>query len=141
MTCWLFSARIDCFLFGSYSKSENSKQSSMTISNFDMCWIWHEGHKNPKMCWDNIGMVTKQDPWNLDLRCWHVIRKAIWRNLEGRNLKILCNILFWIFFKVQNWDSRDSRDSCLKIENITWYFKISNFKISSNSFSYDMPAT
>ena len=136
MTCRLFSIWMSPV---TYSQSENSKQSSMTISNFDMCWIWHEGHKNPKMCWDNIGMVTKQDPWNLDLRCWHVIRKAIWRNLEGRNLKILCNILFWIFFKVQNWDSQEGRDRCLKINK--YYVIFQDFQISSNSFSYGMPAT
>ena len=27
-----------------------------------------------------------------DQCCWHVIRKAIWRNLEVINLEILCNI-------------------------------------------------
>ena len=34
------------------------------------------------------------------LCCWHFIRKAIWWNLEVRNLEILCNILFWFFFNV-----------------------------------------
>ena len=37
---------------------------------------------------------------------------------------------------IQNWDSQEGRDSCLKINK---YFEISNFEISSNSFSYDMP--
>ena len=59
----------------------------------------------------------------LFLCCWHVIRKAIWRNLEVRNLEILHNILFWFFFKVENWDSQEGRDSCLKINKYYIIFR------------------
>ena len=49
---WPFSIRISPV---TYSQSENSKQSSTTISKFDACWIWHEGHtsfdlNNSKLC-------------------------------------------------------------------------------------------
>ena len=57
------------------------------------------------------------------LCCWHFIRKAIWRNIEIRNIEILCNILFWFFFNVQNWDSQEGRDSCLKINKYYVIFR------------------
>ena len=60
--------------------------------------------------------------------------------LEISKLEISkCYVIFhFYFFNVQNWDRQEGRDSCLKINK---YFEISNFEISSNSFSYDMPAT
>ena len=61
------------------------------------------------------------------LCCWHVINKAIWQNLEVRNLEILRNILFWFFFHVQIWDSQEGRDSCLKINK--YYVIFRDFEI------------
>ena len=43
---------------------------------------------------------------------WHVIRKAIWYVSNFRNITYY---LFWFFFNLQNWDSQQGRDSCLKI--------------------------
>ena len=62
---------------------------------------------------------------------WHVIRKAIWYVTNFRIFEILRNIYSDFFFNVQNWDSQQGRDSCLKINKCYVTFKLSNFKISS----------
>ena len=46
---------------------------------------------------------------------------------------------YFIFIFIQRKPSQEGRDSCLKINN--YYVEISDIEISSNSFSYDMPAT
>ena len=35
--------------------------------------------------------------------------------VEFSNFRNITEYLFWFFFKVQNWDSQQGRDSCLKI--------------------------
>ena len=47
--------------------------------------------------------------------CCLVIRKAIWYLSNFQIFEILSNIYFDLFFYVQNWDSQQVRDSCLKI--------------------------
>ena len=50
------------------------------------------------------------------LCCWHVIRKAIWylcRIFEFSKYYLI--FICFVFFNLQNWDSQQGRDSCLKI--------------------------
>ena len=65
---------------------------------------------------------------------WFLIKKAIWYVLNS-----------WIFeyyvIFVQNWDSQQGRDSCLKINNYYVIFENSTIRHLPNSFSYEKPGT
>ena len=95
--CWLLTARYKA------GQSTNVKKIEMGPKH-NAFW----DYATFKGFWGNSKLKNRA------LCCWHVIRKAIWRNLEVRNLKILCNISFWFLFKVQNWDSQEGRRQLLE---------------------------
>ena len=65
---------------------------SLLLQRTENWWSFRERHDldaQPHPIWRTRNQTTLS--WQV-FCCWHVIRKAIWRNLEVRNLKILPNI-------------------------------------------------
>ena len=58
-----------------------------------------------------------------------------------RNFETLHNIYFDFLFNVQNWDSQQGRDSCLKINTYYVIFQNSTIRHIPNSFSDEKPVT
>ena len=57
------------------------------------------------------------------------------------DFRILRNVYFDFFFNVQNWDSQQDRDSCLKINKYYVIFENSTIWHIPNSFFYVKPGT
>ena len=57
---------------------------------------------------------------------------AIWYVPNCRIFEYYEVFILIFFFNIQNWDSKQSRDGCLKINKYYIIFEISNFEISSN---------
>ena len=90
---WLFSIWISPI---TYSKSENSKQSSTAISKFDACWIWHEGHIQPN--WTTILELGSRKVIFWCNPFWTCTISFSSLNTQFYDSRIFCLLTFWVFF-------------------------------------------
>ena len=110
----------------SFEIFENMDNFNKSDDEFEILWLLYGNFCDNLKIKENPALMTNQ----LLLCCWHVIREAIWYVTNV----ILGNIHFDFFQRTKLRQPNRAETAACK-------FEICNFEISSNSFSYDMPAT